>query len=241
MRTNVGQTALTRTPVPASSLATARVSPTAACLEAVYALVYGAPIRPAIEATVTIDAAPPRAHPGHHRAHAQERPGDVDVEVPRPRRQRRLGQRRALRHAGVVDQHVDGADLGEDSRTAPSSVTSQTAERTPAGSRSSAAGVAPQRHHLVPERSKPLDDRQPDPLAPVTTPSTHDQLASSRDQHRHQPLHLRQPFRVAPDQELQRHVAYAHLGEPLQRLRHLLGRPAQPVRLLLDGAIRDLN
>ena len=35
VRTKVGQTALTRTPVPASSAATARVRPTTACLEAV--------------------------------------------------------------------------------------------------------------------------------------------------------------------------------------------------------------
>jgi len=39
VRTKVGQTALTRTPVPASSAATARVSPMTACLDAVYALV----------------------------------------------------------------------------------------------------------------------------------------------------------------------------------------------------------
>ena len=39
VRTNAGQTALAVTPVPATSAATARMSPTAACLEAVYAAV----------------------------------------------------------------------------------------------------------------------------------------------------------------------------------------------------------
>jgi hypothetical protein len=35
LRTNVGQTALEVTPVPATSAATARISPTAACFDAV--------------------------------------------------------------------------------------------------------------------------------------------------------------------------------------------------------------
>jgi hypothetical protein len=40
---NPGQIAFTVTPVPATSAASARVSPTTACLDAVYALTYGAP------------------------------------------------------------------------------------------------------------------------------------------------------------------------------------------------------
>ena len=39
VRTNAGQTAFAVTPVPATSAATARMRPTAACLEAVYAAV----------------------------------------------------------------------------------------------------------------------------------------------------------------------------------------------------------
>ena len=39
VRTKVGQTAFAVTPVPSTSAATARMSPSAACLEAVYAAV----------------------------------------------------------------------------------------------------------------------------------------------------------------------------------------------------------
>src|SRR2546426_9955175 len=47
---NPGQMALTVTPLPATSAASARVRPTSACLEAVYAVTYGAPWSPATEA-----------------------------------------------------------------------------------------------------------------------------------------------------------------------------------------------
>ena len=47
---NPGQTAFTVTPLPATSAASARVKPTSACLDAVYAVTYGAPTSPASEA-----------------------------------------------------------------------------------------------------------------------------------------------------------------------------------------------
>ena len=162
LRTNVGQTALTRTPLPASSLATARVSPTAACLEAVYAQVYGRSDPPRRRGHRHDRAGPALAHPGHHRAHAQKRAGDVDVKVPAPGSQRRAIQARALGEARVVDEHVDGADLLERPRhgilvgdVAHGGLRAQTRERRL---------VAPQRDHLVAERGEPFDDGEPDAL-----------------------------------------------------------------------------
>src|SRR5262249_12709422 len=64
VRTNVGHTPFAGTPVPASSAATARMRPTAACFEAVYEQVYGTPILAAVEATVTIRPLPRSTIPG---------------------------------------------------------------------------------------------------------------------------------------------------------------------------------
>jgi hypothetical protein len=54
LRTYVGHTAVAVTPLPATSAAIARIRPTAACFEAVYALVYRDPDSAAVEATITI-------------------------------------------------------------------------------------------------------------------------------------------------------------------------------------------
>ena len=53
---------------------------------------------------------PALAHAGDDRAHAQKRPGGVDVEVALPGLERRLVQRRGLAHPGAVDEHVHVAD-----------------------------------------------------------------------------------------------------------------------------------
>ena len=97
--------------------------------------------------------------------------------------------------------------------------------------------VAPERDHVVAERREPLDDRQADPLGAA---GDHDRPAHLRD-HRHQPLHLRQPLGVAPDQELQRHVLDPDVLEARQRVGDLLGRAAQAVGLLLDRLVGDLD
>lgn len=55
-----GQTALTRIPLPASSSAATRVSPTMACLVAAYAPIQAMPVIPAYEAVFTI-VPPPAA------------------------------------------------------------------------------------------------------------------------------------------------------------------------------------
>ena len=82
--TNPGHTALAVTPVPATSAAVDRVRPTSACLAAVYAARYLAPVSPAVEARLTTRPHFRSSMPGQERPSAEERAGGVDGDQPVP-------------------------------------------------------------------------------------------------------------------------------------------------------------
>ena len=84
-----------------------------AYLDALYKVNQGSVTLPAIEPTLTIDAAAPLAHMRHHQLHQRQRREEIQLEHAARVVERRAPGRRIHAHAGVVDQDVDRAEALE--------------------------------------------------------------------------------------------------------------------------------
>ena len=109
--TAAGATALTSTPVVASSLPSDFVSAITAAFDAEYALCVGLPSFAAMLARLTMRPQPARDHAGHEGPAQQERAVDVDAERGAPLVEPDVDQRTGRADdAGAVDQDADRAE-----------------------------------------------------------------------------------------------------------------------------------
>ena len=99
-----GATQFTRTPRCRYSSASARVSCTTPPFDAQYAALYGWPMRPALDAMLTM-LPPPSSRCGSTACAIRKRAGEVDGDDARPVLERHLVRVGELADAGAVDQH----------------------------------------------------------------------------------------------------------------------------------------
>ena len=124
------------------------------------------------------------AHAAEHRAGAEEGAGGVDREVAGPGLERRARQRRALRDARVVDEHVDGADGAE--RLGDLVLVGDVAGARLDGPARDAERLAQraQRLRVAPERDDPVavcrERRHRRPADPLGAPGHHDDAAHAK-------------------------------------------------------------